>query len=210
MATQVGLTVVKRFTYRGDATEEYSNTYWLTGTVPADDTAWRALFDAMVVSEKQVYPSSVTVVRGYGYADNQGHFGPRPAGTEVSPSVWTRDLVAAAATVAGTLAVTSEIRCPGDAAVWVRWKTSRLNKGKAIYLRKYFHPAYAASAGAFDQIANAQRDALLLHAAKMWDGTFISGRKITAAGSTDVIVGANHSPYVTTRTLRRRGKRPGA
>ena len=48
-APTTGLTIVTAFTYRGKAGEEWSNHYWFTGATPADSTAWRALFDALVL-----------------------------------------------------------------------------------------------------------------------------------------------------------------
>src|SRR4051812_20583291 len=97
VSTACGVTVVKRFTYRGDANEEYSNTYWFTQAPPSDATAWRALFDALVLQEKTLYPSSVNVVRGYGYNDDTGH----KSGDEgdVAPAVFTVDLTVAPNTI---------------------------------------------------------------------------------------------------------------
>lgn len=197
MAAQTGLTIVKAFEYRS-AVEEFSNQYWFTGDVPADAAAWTALFDALVLQEKTIYPALVTVVRGYGYASD----------ADDATAVWVHDI--AAAPVAGTLVTTGGNRQAGDAAVWARWKTSRTNtKGRAIYLRKYYHPAYATTADE-DTVLTLQRNALFNFGAKMSDGTFLSARTITARGHTDTIVNYDRSLYVTTRTLKRRGKRPGS
>lgn len=211
MATACGVTVIKKFTYRANSNEEYSNTYWFTGSPPANDTDWLALFNAIVTSEKACYPSTVSVVRGYGYNSDVGH---KPGDTgAVAPAVFTRDLVAAAATVPGTLSIgASATLMPGDAAVWCRWKTSRVTSpgGKAIYIRKFFHPASAVTATP-DLIGTPQRNSLLAHATKLWDGTLdASSRKITTCGQNDTILGSNASTYVTTRTLKRRGKRPNS
>lgn len=204
MSAQAGVTLVKRFTYRGDATEEFSNTYWFTGSVPADATAWRALVDALIVAEKPCYPAAVTVVRAYGYADNTGHMAgdPPPA----SPAVYTLDLTVSPETpVAGTLVTGGVAQLAGDAAIWARWKTSRLTeKGKAIYLRKYFHGVISAGG---DTYLSTQKNNLLALGAKLDDGSFIDARKVTAAGQTDVITSHGASTYVTVRTLKRRGKR---
>lgn len=211
MAAACGITVIKRFTYRGNATEEYSNTYWLTGAAPSTDASWRALFDAIVLTEKAIYPSGTVVARGYGYNDDTGHK-PGDEGA-VAPAVYVLDLVAAAATVPGTLVVSGLIANPGDTAVWARWKTSRVTSpgGKAIYVRKYYHPTYSVSSGSPDTVLALQRTALLAHAAKLWDGTLnAASQKITTCGRSDVIVGANASTYITTRTLKRRGKRPNS
>lgn len=202
MAAKTGLTIVKKFSYRGDANEEWSNTYHFTGTVPADSTAWRALFDAVVLQEKTVYTADVHVIRGYGYADDADN----------ATSVWTVDLEVSPETpVAGTLSIGTQSYNPGDCAVWARWKTSRLNtKGKAIYLRKYFHLALSASTSDFDTIGAAQKAALIAFAGKMDDGTLVGSRKITARTHDDVILNHGASSYITTRSLKRRGKRPGS
>jgi len=202
MAAQTGLTVVKRFPYRGDTTEEFSNTYHFTGSVPSDATAWRALFDALVTQEKTIYSSVTHVYRGYGYDDD----------ADDATAVWSVDLSVSPETpVAGTLSVGTDIKAPGDSAVWCRWKTSRTNSnGKPIYLRKYFHDARINGATGGDTVLAAQVTALAAFATKLEDGTFIDGRKITARGHTDTIVSIGNSAYITTRTLKRRGKRPGS
>ena len=210
MAAATGLTIVKRFNYRGDATEEYSNTYWFTGgSPPADAAEWRTLFNAVVLVEKTCYPAQVEVIRGYGYDNDDGHK-PGDSGT-VAPSVWQVDLrIAPDTVVGGTLTVTTpDIRGPGDSAVWVRWKTSRVTDpgGKPIYIRKYFHPA-CFNATSVDVILASQKTALLALGAKLDDGTLPGSRKITTAGRADTIINHGASSYVTTRTLKRRGKRP--
>lgn len=203
MADAVGVTLIKTMTYRADATEEYSNQYWLTGAVPADATAWKALADALIAQEKLVYPSVVVVVRAYGYDSD----------LDTATAVWSWDYAAAGTSVPGTFAPGANPLAPGDGACWVRWKTSRLNtKGKAIFLRKYFHPAVMAGSdiNTHDNVMTAQKTALAALGTKLRDGTFLDGRTITARGQTDTIVSSAGSTYVTTRTLKRRGKRPGA
>jgi hypothetical protein len=196
------MTLVKRFPYRGDATEEFSNQYWFTGATPATAADWLALFTALTTVEKACYPSTVKIVRGYGYSST----------ADDAAAVYVRDLVPSATTIAGTLAAGGTgIISPGDAAGWIRWKTDRLtSKGKAIYLRKYFHQVYAQDSTANDTLSPHQATAYNTFAAKLWDGTFLDARKITGRGHTDTIVGASASPYITTRTLKRRPKRAPA
>lgn len=200
MASVVGLTVIKKMSYRGNANEEWSNDYHLTGSIPSDAAAWRTLFDALVAQEKTVYPSDVTVVAGYGYDSDD------PA----AHAVWSVDLtVSPDSPVAGTLNRSTGYPSPGDAAVWVRWKTSRLNsKGKPIYLRKYFHFAVNQGVGAADLPITVQTTALNAFGTKMMDGSFLDGRTIRSRANAETIINRGASPYITTRTLKRRGKRP--
>jgi len=195
----IALVVVKRFNYRGDATEEYSNRYILTGSAPATSALWRTLFDALVTAEKVVYPLNTNVVRGYGYA----------TADDDATAVWSVDLTVSPNTVVpGTLTTSSNPQMPGDSAVWVRWKLDRTNsKGKYIYLRKYFHPAYNTQTTNGDGVLGAQITALNLLGSKLEDGSFLDGRKVTDKYGTNVI-GHGASLYVTTRTLKRRGRRP--
>jgi hypothetical protein len=210
VATATGLTIVKTIPYRGDAGEEYSNTYWFKPVAPpADAAAWKALFDAVVLQEKTLYPNTVHVVRGYGYNDDTGH---KPGDTgAVAGAVWTEDLtVAPLAPVAGTLDISAGFALPGDDAVWVRWKTERVTSpgGKAIYVRKYFHPAVVSQFGPVDTVLAGQRTALLAFGTKLMDGSLLGGRTITTAGRLDTISAREASVFTTTRTLKRRGKRP--
>lgn len=203
MADAVGITLIKQHAYRGDASEEYSNQYWLSGAIPADSAAWKALADALAAQEKTVYPAATKIVRAYGYdSDVPG-----------DPAVWSWDYLALSTAITGTLNVAGGTQTPGDCAVWVRWKTSKLNtKGKSIYLRKYFHPAFSvgtAGAGA-DQIWPAQLTALNALGLKLYDGTFLGARHLRAQAWDEPIVAHVGSAYITTRTLKRRGKRPGS
>lgn len=198
MADVVGITLVKQFEYRGDTTEEYSNTYHLTGAIPADDAAWKTLADALIAQEKTCYRSA-TVIRAYGYSSD----------SDTATAVWSYDYLAHAASVAGTLAYTAGmILCPGDSACWVRWKTSRLNsRGKPIYLRKYFHPAFNTLALP-DTVYTDQESALTAFGTKLWDGSFLDARTLRSQHSAETILSSLGGPWITTRTLKRRGKRP--
>lgn len=200
MAALTGLTTIKRFLYRGDSNEEFSNTYWFTGSVPADSAAWRALFDALVNQEKLVLQPGVSVIGGYAYDDN----------ADGATSVWSVDLrVPPNSPVAGTYDRGTGISGAGDQAAWVRWGLDKLNsKGKRVYLRKYFHDC-GIEAGGGDSLLATYIAALNGLGAKLQDGSFLDGRTICDRKDPGVDV-LNHgaSTYVTTRTLKRRGKRP--
>lgn len=199
MAT--ALTIIKRGYYRGDPTEEWSNKYRLTGTDPADDAAWRTLFDAFVAQEKTLYTAATNVVRGYGYTDDADN----------ADSVWGVDLTLAPNTIVpGTFSAASSRPLPGDAAVWIRWATNRKSRGKTIYLRKYFHDVLIPSTGSnatADNVLPAWTTAAGAFGTLIGTGAGISGRKIRDKGG-GTILSSQSSSYFTTRTLKRRGKRP--
>jgi hypothetical protein len=194
------ITIVKSFQYRG-APEEYSNTYFFNGTMPASPTSWKALADAVIASEKGIYDSATEVVRAIGHQAGQ------------SVAVWSYDYEAHSASVPGTLTPgASATYCPGDAAVWVRWSTTQLtSKGKPIYLRSYFHGAYNdLTGGDADTIAPNQKTALQTFGTA-WVTGFADADAVThhRAGPHGA-VGQSALPcdFVTTRTLERRGRRP--
>jgi len=195
-----GITIVTLFPYRGSTTEEFSNTYFLTGTTPADAAAWHTLAVALATEQAKCLPGNCNTKRFYGYDSD----------ADDRVAVWSEDLSPGG--VAGSLATTTQPRAPGDCAMWVRWQTSRLtSKGKKIYLRKYLHGVVLESPTSVgDTVYSAQKTALDNFGTKMMDGTLAGGRKITGAGHTDTITATKSSTYVTTRTLKRRGKRPGS
>jgi hypothetical protein len=201
VAAVTRVTIIKKMTYNGNP-EEWSNEYTLTGTPPANPTDWRTLFDALVTQEKTIYPSYVTVVRGYAHDSD----------ADDAVAVWSVDLTVSPNTpVAGTLATSGSTAAPGDCAVWERWKTSRTNSnGKPIYLRKYFHGARCDGSSGNDITFSGQVTALNAFGTKMRDGSFAGGRTLRSRHHDETLVGAGSSAYITTRTLKRRGKRPGS
>lgn len=188
------ITIIKSFSYR-NVPEEFSNTYHFTGTQPANATAWKALADAIIAAEKLTVPSRVTFVRAYGYEAGVEH------------SVWGIDYTQPPNSVTpGTAVFTGNISS-GDVAATIRWNTQEKNsRGKWIYCRKYMH-GVVADATKYDELVSPQRVALGTYAAKLIDGTLPGGFRYSGpqgAVLTDPLV----NPYVTTRTLKRRGKRP--
>jgi hypothetical protein len=127
--------------------------------------------------------------------------------------VWSVDLTVSPNTpVAGTLSIGTGQQAPGDAAVWVRWKTTRLNsEGKAIYLRKYYHPAFFQPA-TVDLVMAAWTTAATAFGTKLRDDSLLGSRHLVAAGHSGdpAPTSSGSSTYVTTRTLKRRGKRPNS
>lgn len=196
MPDQPSITIVKSFSYRG-VPEEFSNTYHFSGTTPVDAAAWKVLADAIIAAEKLTVTSDVSFVQAYGYN----------AGNEISVAQIDYR-VAPNVVVTGTGNFLNRIGQGGDAAATTRWPTPNFtSRGKRIYLRKYWHGAYGDSTLAFDRLNVAQRTAFNTFAAKLIDGTLpgtfrYCGPQGAVAGVGDT------SQWLTTRTLKRRGKRP--
>lgn len=188
------LTIVKDMTYRG-VKEEWCNTYELNGTTPANETAWKALADAIIASEKACYTTSVRVIRALGYASGSDN------------AAFSYDYLAAGATVAGTLVdAVGQQNWAGDQAAWLRMRVGASAGGKPIYVRKYFHGGYSPQ-GSPDSLTSGTRTAYTTHAAKMVDGTLPGSMKWIGPNGT-VGYNAAASTFTTTRTLKRRGRRP--
>lgn len=198
--TRHSLTIIKSFEYRG-APEEWGNTYFFTGDLPANPAAWKTLADNVIADEVTLYDAGTEVVKAIGHQAGQ------------SVAVWSYDYAAASATVPGTLAVgVSTVAQAGDSAAWLRWSTDQLtSKGKPIYLRSYFHPAYV------DGSSTLQRDEISpnwITAAQEfgddWIAGFSDGTETHVRCGPKGAVGlvALPSAWATTRTLERRGKRP--
>jgi len=198
MAAGTGLSVVKRFTYRGDPTEEWGNTYWLTGAPPTTSQAWRDLFDNFVADERTCYADSSHVVRGLGYDDD----------TPGAHAVWTVDLEALGQEVPGNLTSASTVKYAGDQAGVLEWLTERKSsRGKWIYLRKYFHDGFLSPVDA-DRLAGETALAYEAFGEQLLNGSGSAGRMVRSQRQTETLVSTQHLQFVTTRTLKRRGKRP--
>lgn len=130
MASEASIKLTKSFTYRG-AVRKWSNTYHFKTGLPADFSHWHALAAAIILVEKTVFTSDVTIVGGTGYA----------AGSAVP--VYTETF-----STAGTLSPSTSVPAPGDAALLLRYSTTaRTGKNHPVYLWNYFHGARLAAAG---------------------------------------------------------------
>jgi hypothetical protein len=198
--TEPSITIVKSFEYRGSP-EQWSNTYFMTGALPSGPSSWKTLADAIIAEEVALYDPATTVVKAIGHQAGQ------------SVAVWSYDYAAHSATVPGTYSLGGGTPQAGDSAAWLRWSTTQLtSKGKPIFLRSYFHPAYVvdATAAGRDEIA-----ATWITAAQEYGADWIAGFA-DGDGTLHVRCGpkgavgqaALASTYATTRTLERRGKRP--
>lgn len=189
------ITIIKRFTYRGQP-EEWSNKYHFSGTTPVNDAAWKTLADAIIAEERKFIAPTTNFVRAYGY--NAGsNFANYSVDYTVAPNT----------SLTGSMVMTGSQPSPGDAASCVRWWTGvRTEKGKKVYCWKYFHDARLLS-GDTDTLWTTQRTLLTTFAAKIIDGT-LPGSFRYCGPQGAVLETPFVLPYVTTRTLKRRGKRP--
>lgn len=187
------ITINKQINYRGKK-EVTSNTYHFSGTTPASDAGWHTLALGIWAAEAPLMASTVQFVGYLGYEAGNEH--------AVSIKNYLEDGTAPLAATG----IADGTGTPGDVAAWVRWATpDRTSKGKRIYLRKYFHEV----AQTDDKPVAAWFTAANTYGTKMIDGTLPGGAKI--CGPQGAVASQPFaSPFITTRTLKRRGKRPSS
>lgn len=193
------LTIVKSFEYR-DAPEEWSNTYFMTGDLPSSPASWKTLADAVIADEVPLYDSSINVVRAIGHQAGQ------------SVAVWSYDYEAASEEVPGTFNAVGTFPQGGDSAAWIRWSTDQVtSRGKPIYLRSYYHPAYGEGTASTNRDdVNSSWQTAAQEYGDDWIAGFTDGDGTVhhRAGPHGVVgLVATVSAFVTTRTLERRGRR---
>lgn len=196
MATACGITLVKSMSYRGNAGEEWSNTYWFKNPPPADDSGWNTLLSALVAAETNIVCVSDSFVRAYGYNSNDPH----------ASAVFHKDWTIPGPPPVGNFPTTTGIKMAGDQAAMASWRLDKKNsRGKWIYLRKYFHHGFIDVSNT-DNLVSVYKTALDTFATTMAGTTVGGGLRPALYDATITAHGA--SLYVTTRTLKRRGKRP--
>jgi len=189
------ITLVKRFDYRG-TDEEWSNTYHFTNPNPDDEAAWRELGLAIYETERAILRTDVVLVQLYGY----------DAGNNIS--VAQIDLrVGDDSLLPGTLAASGSYPTSGDQAVRARARCGTDSRGHKTYCSKYWHGSYKASTGTGDTASTGAVAAMTAHLAALLDGSLPGGAKWCGPQEQNLTV-PHVDPYVTTRTLKRRGKRP--
>lgn len=194
MSDTSSITLVKRFTYR-DSAEEFSNTYHFTGDTPGNEAEWKALGEAIWESEATCFATPVSLATVYGYE----------AGNETSVAQIHYDAVAADP-ANGTLSGADGTRMAGDQAGTFRARGYIGANGKRVYCTKYFHGQYVLTSDP-DELTPATRAANLAHAQKMLSGD-LPGDAVWCCPQAQGLDQPLAARYVTTRTLKRRGKRP--
>lgn len=196
MAATAALVVIKDFLYRG-VREEYSNRWHLEGdSLPTSYATFTSFVDTWVVAEKPTVPSTTRFLRALWY----------PAGDD--DALYSYD-ISVGGTVTfppGTLSVGTGVKTPGDVAAIIKHMTVKRARGKPVYLMHYIHDVLADSGGG-DALFAAQRTAMNTFATKLYNGTLSGTAKLCAPDGSDVSSGGANQ-YLTTRTLKRRGKRP--
>jgi hypothetical protein len=197
VAPTPSLTIVKKMQYRNFSDEEWSNSYHFAGGTPSDSAAWKTFADLVIAQEKTCYKTYCSVVRAYGHE----------AGNPTS--VWGYNYETGSGAVPGTL-IPGSTYYPfaGDQAGVIEWETADFTSGarpRRIWLRKFMH------AGALE--ADAQGDTLHPDCADAYDAygaAWVAGiGGYTIAGPNGAAgTSPKHLTYVTTRTLKRRGRRP--
>lgn len=196
MPDTASIVIVKAFTYR-DAYEEFSNRYHLTqAALPPDKAGWTQVATDFINAERPTVPSSVSFVRAYAYKPGVEH------------SIEQIDFATPGPAPVGSLAgLPATHYMPGDVAATIRWDTGEVNsRGKRIYCRKYMHGVYRSVDDA-DELHATQ-----LQAMQTFAGVIIAKGFNYATGYCGPQGATLKTPivdkYLTTRTLKRRGKRP--
>lgn len=197
MAALTKLTLIKDFQYRDLAGEQFSNTYCLRDQPPADSASWYVLATDIIGHEKALFPSTVRYVKAIGYNDD----------AKDAQAVWSHDFITAGDTIPGIGTFLGQAGA-GDQAAFVWWKLDhKSTKGKSVYLRKYLHHPYVQAADP-DHLDNGYITALQTFANDMAGAAPSVHGGIRARTGTWGVIDKNANPWVTTRTLKRRGKRP--
>lgn len=189
------VTLVKVMTYRGDPNEEWSNSYHLDAA-PADRAGWVTLVEALAALERHVYNAGSVITRAAVYDDGD------------NPATYVLSAVAEGFALAGDYPVTGVSFFAGDQADTIGWDTGlRGSSGKPIWLRKYFHGGVERS-DLPDSLPNDFIAVLQTFGNALKDTAIDAGIHFADKNGRRPDGPARVDPYSTTRTLKRRGRRP--
>jgi hypothetical protein len=198
VAAVLGITTVKAFTYRDVAGEQWSNTYHFDAIPPSSDATWKIVVDALANAEALALPTGCKVVQAYGYNSDD----------PLAASVYGWNYTVGGDEKLGTQGPPGDAQhIAGDQAVMFFAKTDQRNsKGRNIFLRKYWHGGYALASDP-DKISATYKSALQTFCDKLAGGTIVELGVWRAQREPSVILSHGVDPWITTRTLKRRGKK---
>lgn len=157
MAAQASVKIVKSTLWRTGA-RLWSNRYHFTNDVPADDTKWATLCDAIVTDESAALQSPTTIVEAVGYA----------AGSDVP--VFTKTY-----TTVGAITRAAQINSPLQTAALLKYTTdAKTSKNHPVYLFSYFHNVLLAGNSTPDVLDTTHKAAIDEYAAD-WIAGFSDG-----------------------------------
>ncbi len=188
------MTIIKKFTYRG-APEEWSNSYHLNDH-PADRAGWVTDVGNMAFREQPLYTADCVVDRALVYNDAS------------NPATFVFDAATEGFDFAGALDGSTGHIFAGDQAATVGWETGILGgSGKMIWLRKYFHNGTEHDTVP-DELSAVYAAALAAFGASLLGDALPSGFFYADKNGRRPDGPVHVDPWATTRTLKRRGKRP--
>jgi len=198
VAPVLGITTVKSFSYRDVAGEQWSSSYHFNATPPSTPTTWKIVVDALANAEALALPTGTTIIQAYGYATD----------VPTDPSVYGWNYVTGGDVKSGAAGPPGDAsRLAGDQALMFYAKLAELNsKGRAIFLRKYWHGGYNLATDP-DRISATYKTTLQTFLTKLVSGSIVELGVWRAQRSSSPIIASGVDPWVTTRTLKRRGKK---
>jgi hypothetical protein len=186
--TTYSVRVVKSFSFRGGA-KLFANRYHFDGADVGTSSDWYTFMDALVVLEKAIHQSDVTIVECNGYAPGSG----------VALATKTYS-------TAGTCAATNGAYVPGECAAILRMATTKLStKNHPVFVYSYYHHVLkSTTTGNGDDLAAVQKTAIESYGDSWKNGFSVAGRtyhRTTPDGH--LTTGRLVSPYIGHRDFPR-------